>query len=132
MRFSSAGRAEQDQVCAIFEPAVSGTDRHHLRLRYHRNRVEVERIERFSRQQFRLRQMPLHAAATAFGDLMLGDRAEEPRRRPALLVGTLGERRPELFDCRQRSEEHTSELQSLMRNSYAVLCLKKQQQEMSI
>src|SRR3546814_2568984 len=26
-----------------------------------------------------------------------------------------------------RSEEHTSELQSLMRNSYAVLCLKKQQ-----
>src|SRR3546814_3700983 len=28
-----------------------------------------------------------------------------------------------------RSEEHTSELQSLMRNSYAVVCLKKKQQE---
>src|SRR3546814_8147529 len=27
--------------------------------------------------------------------------------------------------CRCRSEEHTSELQSLMRISYAVLCLKK-------
>src|SRR3546814_5128321 len=27
--------------------------------------------------------------------------------------------------ARQRSEEHTSELQSLMRNSYAVFCLKK-------
>src|SRR3546814_4869741 len=27
--------------------------------------------------------------------------------------------------CAQRSEEHTSELQSLMRNSYAVFCLKK-------
>src|SRR3546814_3066469 len=27
--------------------------------------------------------------------------------------------------CNQRSEEHTSELQSLMRNSYAVFCLKK-------
>src|SRR3546814_6780340 len=26
----------------------------------------------------------------------------------------------------ERSEEHTSELQSLMRNSYAVICLKKQ------
>src|SRR3546814_6721508 len=26
----------------------------------------------------------------------------------------------------QRSEEHTSELQSLLRNSYAVFCLKKQ------
>src|SRR3546814_1990164 len=28
-------------------------------------------------------------------------------------------------DQRRRSEEHTSELQSLMRNSYAVFCLKK-------
>src|SRR3546814_16243102 len=27
--------------------------------------------------------------------------------------------------CGRRSEEHTSELQSLMRNSYAVFCLKK-------
>src|SRR3546814_6847749 len=27
--------------------------------------------------------------------------------------------------CRDRSEEHTSELQSLMRSSYAVFCLKK-------
>src|SRR3546814_8363431 len=30
-----------------------------------------------------------------------------------------------------RSEEHTSELQSLMRISYAVLCLKKKQQKQS-
>src|SRR3546814_9978823 len=33
------------------------------------------------------------------------------------------------LDCpisvKERSEEHTSELQSLMRNSYAVLCFKK-------
>src|SRR3546814_6117388 len=28
-------------------------------------------------------------------------------------------------DCACRSEEHTSELQSLMRSSYAVFCLKK-------
>src|SRR3546814_2112412 len=28
----------------------------------------------------------------------------------------------------QRSEEHTSELQSLMRNSYAVFCLKKKKE----
>src|SRR3546814_7654129 len=34
--------------------------------------------------------------------------------------------RPRLLPCRQsRSEEHTSELQSLMRLSYAVFCLKK-------
>src|SRR3546814_1487174 len=30
-----------------------------------------------------------------------------------------------------RSEEHTSELQSLMRISYAVFCLKKQQQKIN-
>src|SRR3546814_18110901 len=29
----------------------------------------------------------------------------------------------------RRSEEHTSELQSLMRNSYAVFCLKKKQKK---
>src|SRR3546814_1537473 len=28
-------------------------------------------------------------------------------------------------DCADRSEEHTSELQSLMRTSYSVFCLKK-------
>src|SRR3546814_4568670 len=32
----------------------------------------------------------------------------------------------------RRSEEHTSELQSLMRNSYAVFCLKKKKTEPSI
>src|SRR3546814_4799670 len=32
---------------------------------------------------------------------------------------------PRLFYRSQRSEEHTSELQSLMRSSYAVFCLKK-------
>src|SRR3546814_10536273 len=31
-----------------------------------------------------------------------------------------------------RSEEHTSELQSLMRNSYAVFCLKKKKQKQDI
>src|SRR3546814_6974494 len=31
----------------------------------------------------------------------------------------------ETFVALKRSEEHTSELQSLMRNSYAVFCLKK-------
>src|SRR3546814_3889928 len=32
----------------------------------------------------------------------------------------------------QRSEEHTSELQSLMRISYAVFCLKKNKQETTL
>src|SRR3546814_1434215 len=35
----------------------------------------------------------------------------------------------EIDDTEQRSEEHTSELQSLMRISYAVFCLKKTKQK---
>src|SRR3546814_3103555 len=38
---------------------------------------------------------------------------------------SLGEGRPEACVLQERSEEHTSELQSLMRTSYAVFCLKK-------
>src|SRR3546814_20847160 len=39
------------------------------------------------------------------------------------------EQRTRLRTCANRSEEHTSELQSLMRISYAVFCLKKQIEE---
>src|SRR3546814_6138828 len=35
------------------------------------------------------------------------------------------------YSMASRSEEHTSELQSLMRNSYAVLCLKKKKHTIS-
>src|SRR3546814_1523326 len=53
------------------------------------------------------------------------------RARPVILdhhVGFRHERmgeRPALVGLQIRSEEHTSELQSLMRISYAVFCLKK-------
>src|SRR3546814_3621742 len=63
-------------------------------------------------------------------------------RKPQLRVGGLKMGRPERRDheaCRRpplstlrrlsRSEEHTSELQSLMRISYAVFCLKKKKNE---
>src|SRR3546814_1078834 len=47
-------------------------------------------------------------------------RTTEPAGDPLIRRRTLSER------SRPRSEEHTSELQSLMRISYAVFCLKKQ------
>src|SRR3546814_2084827 len=64
----------------------------------------------------------------------------EPRDRRFEIAGIgepVGADRPEIGEpeqvavilrdiaARARSEEHTSELQSLMRNSYAVFCLKK-------
>src|SRR3546814_2430799 len=45
------------------------------------------------------------------------------RTRPTALPGV-----PTMYQA-LRSEEHTSELQSLMRISYAVFCLKKKKQE---
>src|SRR3546814_4443725 len=39
---------------------------------------------------------------------------------------------PSLTGIGGRSEEHTSELQSLMRNSYAVFCLKKKKNKQRI
>src|SRR3546814_1856749 len=53
---------------------------------------------------------------------------DRPRRRgsrPRCARRRRGAARPRLNRARTRSEEHTSELQSLMRISYAVFCLKK-------
>src|SRR3546814_12440327 len=47
---------------------------------------------------------------------------------PCHAAGAAG-RRPEGGRQQPRSEEHTSELQSLMRISYAVFCLKKKKEE---
>src|SRR3546814_9397860 len=44
----------------------------------------------------------------------------------AVVIGIIRRRR--IVDAGARSEEHTSELQSLMRISYAVFCLKKKKQ----
>src|SRR3546814_5079159 len=78
------------------------------------------------------------------GRLAAGDRRTLRRRgvgRSALFARRLAEGRPWRMGAGRcagqlylpfrtgaflRSEEHTSELQSLMRNSYAVFCLKKQ------
>src|SRR3546814_1884235 len=48
-------------------------------------------------------------------------------RSVALIAGQALNAAPQrgIAGIRDRSEEHTSELQSLMRNSYAVFCLKK-------
>src|SRR3546814_7099103 len=59
------------------------------------------------------------------------DRCGNGRPRPACRIGRpIHATRAINFECRKqisvdRSEEHTSELQSLMRISYAVFCLKK-------
>src|SRR3546814_9658271 len=51
---------------------------------------------------------------------------DAPARRAIVGIDRGGGDPGELGRTGQRSEEHTSELQSLMRISYAVFCLKKQ------
>src|SRR3546814_3120695 len=50
------------------------------------------------------------------------------RRQQFIAVGAGDDARGRFGLERNRSEEHTSELQSLMRISYAVICLKKKKQ----
>src|SRR3546814_10431746 len=56
----------------------------------------------------------------------------EPNARLVCNLTTGGQVKPnaiwDMMRQLKRSEEHTSELQSLMRNSYAVFCLKKKNQ----
>ena len=98
---AAAGRAEDEQVVALLEPAVAGDERHHLGLREHRHGVEVEAVEGLAGRQARLGEMALDAAAAAFGDLVFGERGKEAGGGPALLVGALGEAGPDVLDTRQ-------------------------------
>src|SRR3546814_3945481 len=62
---------------------------------------------------------------TAEAAVPRGPVASAVRRRPGLRQAHPGQVRATGLHVRSRSEEHTSELQSLMRISYAVFCLKK-------
>src|SRR3546814_5838904 len=69
--------------------------------------------------------------SAAWGSMYVNDFNDQGRVKRVYLQGNMDSRlAPEDFDKwyvrnQQRSEEHTSELQSLMRISYAVFCLKK-------
>src|SRR3546814_4223743 len=66
-----------------------------------------------------------HAHQLALGGFQAGDEGLESLVL-ALFLADRGER------AAQRSEEHTSELQSLMRISYAVFCLKKKKRKNTV
>src|SRR3546814_17648719 len=69
--------------------------------------------------------LEIHASAQIVGEAADGAQLLElvGRLRPDVVVTELN--LPQISGLESRSEEHTSELQSLMRISYAVFCLKK-------
>src|SRR3546814_7703589 len=73
----------------------------------------------------RARAVPATACGSspAISNSACGNRSARSRRRSAMAGTTLSWMSKE--NGEPRSEEHTSELQSLMRNPYAVSCLKK-------
>jgi hypothetical protein len=92
------GGPEQQQIGRLVEPGVAGSERHHARLAEHRDGGEVEVVERLARRQASLDEISFDAPAAALGELKFGEHGQEPRRRPALAVGALGEVRPEPGD----------------------------------
>src|SRR3546814_4412407 len=78
--------------------------------------------ERACAQRADLGQRDMHVAHALRRDAVVGAHRAFHRVQPPVLIGLVGRLgHVELG----RSEEHTSELQSLMRISYAVFCLKK-------
>src|SRR3546814_6916351 len=65
----------------------------------------------------------LHIDGTVAGDLACASLIQTERGR---ITGAVRARSARIAGTIERSEEHTSELQSLMRISYAVFCLTKQ------
>src|SRR3546814_5736812 len=91
-------------------------------LRQRRTRIGTQRvgIERLGRGERMVQRDP----AAGFVVTLEHRPIDDPQRAPAIdgELQIIANLQPQ---CAERSEEHTSELQSLMRISYAVFCLKK-------
>src|SRR3546814_1850694 len=70
----------------------------------------------------------LFRSADVLPGTVRGPHHHRPRRQGADLPGRVTRRFDLPAPAGRRSEEHTSELQSLMRISYAVFCLKKKKE----
>src|SRR6185312_6207155 len=99
----ATGRAEQEQIGALAQPAIAGRERGHLRLGDHRHGLEVEVVEGLSGGQPRLEEVALDATAAAFGDLVLGNGGEKAGRRSGRPRGRVTRRVPPTNTSRRSS-----------------------------
>ena len=68
-------------------------------------RVEVERVEGFSRRQPRFRKIPLEAASASLDHLLFGESGQEASGGPAFLVGGRGESSPDKPDAGKTQDQ---------------------------
>src|SRR3546814_1668187 len=108
MPLSRAAGAKRNDVLASLDPLTSGQFQY-LHLVELRDGGEVETIKAFGDREFGGLDPTFDLAAIPFDHLPFG----KPEQVSDVIDAFGG-----------RSEEHTSELQSLMRISYAVFCLK--------
>src|SRR3546814_1404528 len=87
--------------------------RHHTKANAGQDRLRSQQTKAANQQR------PGEEAVLAAGNVDIGRRRQQQRQHQDCCVGAPAD------GCPERSEEHTSELQSLMRISYAVFCLKK-------
>src|SRR3546814_9440746 len=108
---------------AAFSHMVIMRSRRHVAMGH--RRLGLQSMDRlFQRKNFlRLAAEPPEGDRTGLG-LALPDHKDRRHFREAVLADLIVDLLVAQID-RDRSEEHTSELQSLMRISYAVFCLKK-------
>src|SRR3546814_10029890 len=116
-----SGRSKMDR--AAFQVQVQGALAEHLPA----DRIDEAGVESFLE---RIDYCAIDAGSgTGYDELaaLLGDRLGRP-------IGVYLSTPPSMFGpiAQGRSEEHTSELQSLMRISYAVFCLKKKNKQQHI
>src|SRR3546814_8198626 len=114
------------QVSRRFDEVVEGVEHVHAVEERAGPAMRLQAAVVFAEQP---RQRPHRAAREdrqAVADRLQRRRVEQ--RGPAALHH-VGEQRHPGAEARDRSEEHTSELQSLMRISYAVFCLKKKKKK---
>src|SRR3546814_4822392 len=79
---------------------------------------------RFTAEELALRSLHFDGLSAASARRLIDQGHWISARRGEVLIRE-NQAAPSLFYLAERAEEHTSELQSLMRTSYAVLCLKK-------
>ena len=91
---ADTGRTKDQDRRAFLQPGVATGQRHDVGFGEHRYLGELEGGQRLGRIEFRLGAMAFGAPLGAFSQFMFKQPTQIAARRPALLVGALGELRP--------------------------------------